>query len=198
ALERLATIDTVIFDKTGTLTSGRPELTVEGDTDNQALALASAIASHSHHPYSRALAALGDGRALPAFADLIEHAGAGLEARLGNSIYRLGRPDWAAAGEPQEVTVLLSKDGRRMAAFQLTDRLRSGAREAVAELKQSGLQLELLSGDKAARAGDVARALDLPFAAGARPEDKVAHIDELKRAGRRVLMVGDGLNDAPA
>src|SRR5262249_36998696 len=82
ALERLATIDTVIFDKTGTLTSGRPELTVEGDTDNQALALASAIASHSHHPYSRALAALGDGRALPAFDDLIEHAGAGLEARL--------------------------------------------------------------------------------------------------------------------
>jgi P-type Cu2+ transporter len=196
ALERLASIDTVIFDKTGTLTAGRPQLVAEGECE--ALALAAAIAAHSRHPYSLAIAALGDGRPAATLDAVSEHPGEGLEARMGTAIYRLGRPDWAAKDGAGEATVELSKDGTRIAAFHLADRLRNGAREAVDRLRQSGFRLEVLSGDNAARAGAIAQNLGLPCAAGARPADKVAHIEQLKRADQRVLMVGDGLNDAPA
>jgi Cu2+-exporting ATPase len=200
ALERLAGIDTVVFDKTGTLTAGRAQLTTDGDADAGKLAMVAAIAAHSRHPYSLALATLGEGRATAAFDEIAEHPGAGLEARLGASVYRLGRPDWACAGSgaPSDAIVVLSEDGACVAAFHLADQLRAGAREAVAELKHSGLRLEILSGDNAARVGDVARQLGLPCIAPARPADKVSHIAGLKGAGHRVLMVGDGINDAPA
>ena len=200
ALERLANIDTVIFDKTGTLTAGNPRLSTGGGASSEALALASAIARHSRHPYSLALAALGDGRPPMALDEVSEHPGAGLEARKGSAIYRLGRPDWAATGggAPPDAAVVLSKDRQCIAAFHLADRLRSGAREAITELRASGLRLEILSGDNRTRVGDVASELGLPFSAGARPSDKVTHIKALQQAGHRVLMVGDGLNDAPA
>jgi Cu2+-exporting ATPase len=199
ALERLAGIDTVVFDKTGTLTTGRPQLETGGEADAVKLALAAAMASHSRHPYSQALAALG-GHSPISFDEVAEHPGAGLEARLGSTIYRLGRPDWACAsnGVPQDATVVLSENGACVAAFHLTDQLRAGAREAVTELKGLGLRLEILSGDNAARTGDVAGQLGLPCTAGARPADKVSHVTRLKSAGHGVLMVGDGINDAPA
>jgi P-type Cu2+ transporter len=195
ALERLATIDTVIFDKTGTLTSGRPQLAVHGDADGAAVA--TAIASHSRHPYSRALGALGTASAPIAFDEVTEHPGAGLEARSGCTIYRLGRPDWAATGSAN-ATVVLSKDGKSIAGFELADRLRAGASEAIPELKAAGLQLKILSGDSTARVDAIASRLGLAGTAAARPADKVAAIEALKHAGHTVLMVGDGLNDAPA
>ena len=200
ALERLAGIDTVIFDKTGTLTAGRPRLSTDGGTGSEALELAGTIARHSRHPYSRALAALGDGRSPTVLDEVSEYPGAGLEARKGPVIYRLGRPDWAAPedGAPSNAAVVLSKDGHCIAAFQLAERLRSGAREAIAELRAAGLGLEILSGDNGTRVGEVASELGLSFSAGARPSDKVAQIKALQQAGHRVLMVGDGLNDAPA
>jgi P-type Cu2+ transporter len=197
ALERLATIDTVMFDKTGTLTSGRPQLTVEGDADRAALALAAAIANHSRHPYSQALATLGTASAPIVLDEITEHAGAGLEARAGRTIYRLGRPDWATTNNTN-ATVVLSKDGRCIATFDLADRLRAGASEAIAELKAANLQLKILSGDSAARVDAIASRLDLSGTAAARPADKVSAIEALKEAGHTVLMVGDGLNDAPA
>ena len=195
ALERLATIDTVIFDKTGTLTSGRPQLTVNADADGAALA--AAIASHSRHPYSQALAALGIVSTPIAFDEVTEHPGDGLEARSGRTIYRMGRPDWAAT-DSADATVVLSKDGKSIAAFDLADRLRAGASEAVAELKAAGLQLNILSGDSTARVDAIASRLGLAGTAAARPADKVSAIEALKQAGHSVLMVGDGLNDAPA
>jgi Cu2+-exporting ATPase len=195
ALERLATIDTVIFDKTGTLTSGRPQLAVNGDADGAAVA--AAIASHSRHPYSQALAAHGTASAPIAFDEVTERPGAGLEARSGRTIYRLGRSDWAAT-DSANATVVLSKDGKSIAAFELADQLRAGASEAIAELKAAGLQLNILSGDSTARVDAIASRLGLAGTAAARPADKVAAIDALKHAGHAVLMVGDGLNDAPA
>jgi Cu2+-exporting ATPase len=146
-----------------------------------------------------AVAALG-GRSPIAFDEISEHPGAGLEARSGGTVYRLGRPDWACTGNgaPREATVVLSEDGACVAAFHLADQLRAGAREAVAELKRSGHRLEILSGDNAARVGDVAGQLGLPCTAGARPADKVSHVAGLKSAGHGVLMVGDGINDVPA
>jgi Cu2+-exporting ATPase len=195
ALERLATIDTVIFDKTGTLTSGRPQLAVNGDADGAAVA--AAIANYSRHPYSQALAAHGTASAPIAFDEVTEHPGAGLEARSGRTIYRLGRSDWAAT-DSANATVVLSKDGKSIAAFELADQLRAGASEAIAELKAAGLQLNILSGDSSARVDAIASRLGLAGTAAARPADKVAAIEALKHAGHAVLMVGDGLNDAPA
>jgi Cu2+-exporting ATPase len=200
ALERLAGIDTVVFDKTGTLTAGRPKLTVEGNADRETLALAAHIAAHSRHPYSLALAALDEEQKPIALEDVTEHPGAGLEARSGLSVYRLGRADWVVPGQTaSEHAVMLSKDGRRLAAFQLSDHPRAGARDAVAELRRSGLHLEILSGDSASRVDALADELGgLPATAGARPADKVLHIGRLRSTGHQILMVGDGLNDAPA
>ena len=171
ALERLANIDTVVFDKTGTLTAGRPQLRTDGDADARKLAMVAAMATHSRHPYSRALSSAfssapatpGDGRNPIAFDEIAEHPGAGMEARVGSSVYRLGRPDWAcpADGAPRDATVVLSENSACVAAFHLTDQLRAGAREAAAELKHAGLRVEILSGDNAARVSDVAKQLGL-------------------------------------
>jgi Cu2+-exporting ATPase len=201
ALERLATVDTIIFDKTGTLTSGWPRLTTADDAPADALALAGAIAAHSRHPYSRALAARGEAHTPIVLDAVTEVPGAGLEARSGENIYRLGRPDWAASDVSAAhslATVILATNGKCVAAFRLDDALRAGAETGVAELTRTGLRVEILSGDAEQRVRDVADRLSVTFAAGARPADKVSRIADLKAAGRKTLMVGDGLNDAPA
>ncbi|MBR0753361.1 cadmium-translocating P-type ATPase [Bradyrhizobium jicamae] len=203
ALERLADVDTVVFDKTGTLTAGRPLLTPGSGSDATALALAAAIAAHSRHPYSQALAAFGAGGKPVRLDDVAECPGAGLEARSDENVYRLGRPDWAIAERSRDpvdrdANVVLSRNGDCIATFRLVDSLRAGAQDAVAELKGSGLHVEILSGDGDARVRAIADRLGVGFAAAARPADKVARIAAQKASGRRVLMVGDGLNDAPA
>ena len=203
ALERLADVNTVVFDKTGTLTSGRPQLSVKGNADADALALATAMAIHSRHPYSQALAGIGHNRRQIIFDAVSEHAGNGIEARLGNDVYRLGRSDWAIAGRPRpeaerKATVALAINGQGLVRFDLDDQLRVGAAAAVAELKDLGAFVEILSGDSDARVEKIARQLGLTWVADARPADKVGHVEAFRRAGNKVLMVGDGLNDAPA
>jgi Cu2+-exporting ATPase len=201
ALEQLADVDTVIFDKTGTLTAGLPQLTLAGDPGAEAIALAATLAAHSHHPYSRALARLGELREPIALDAVAEYAGAGLEAGSGENVYRLGRPDWCAGDVPSrypDAAVVLSANGKCVAAFHLHDQLRTGAPEAIAELTASGLCVEILSGDNEMRVGDIADRLGVTFTARARPADKVSRITMLRQASRKVLMVGDGLNDAPA
>jgi Cu2+-exporting ATPase len=196
ALERLATVDTAVFDKTGTLTSGQPRL-VAG-SDGKANALAAAISAHSRHPYSRALTALA-GNGSIAFDSVSELPGLGLEARIGQDVYLLGRPDWAAANSPDDAAaVALSANGRVLAAFHLDDIMRPDAREALDEIKRAGLRVEILSGDAEQRVGAVALRLAVPATSGATPADKLARLATLRHAGHRVLMVGDGLNDAPA
>jgi len=201
ALERLAGIDTVMFDKTGTLTAGQPRLSVRGLAGADSLDLAAAMAMHSRHPYSQALAVLGQGRRQVAFDAVSEHPGDGIEARLGNDIYRLGRPDWAVA-QPQpldsDVTVVLAINGKSAIYFGVEDQLRAGAAEAVMELKRSGMFVEILSGDNDRRVQRLARQLDLTWIAGARPADKIRHVEAFRQTGNKVLMVGDGVNDAPA
>src|SRR5262249_27607156 len=200
ALERLAGVDAVVLDKTGTLTAGRPRLTVAGEISADMRALVAAIAAHSRHPYSQALATLGEAHTPIALDAVTEHPGAGLEARSGEDVYRLGRPDWATcipSPTHPDAAVVLSANGNCIAAFPLDDQLRAGAQEAVAELKASGRRVEILSGDNEMRVGAIADRLGLTFTAGARPADKVSCITTLKQAGRKVLMVGDGLNDAP-
>jgi Cu2+-exporting ATPase len=198
-LERLAGVDTVIFDKTGTLTTGQPRIIVANDADDHALAIAASMAARSQHPYSRALALLGD-RGIN-FDKVSEQLGLGLEAHTGAVAYRLGGPGWAIAdlSSPHEAEALvLSANGKRIAGFRIDEALRRGTSEAFAQLSELGLRVAIVSGDNAKRVGEIAKGLGVTCLGGARPADKVRHIGEMKRSNRKVLMVGDGLNDAPA
>ena len=206
ALERLAEVDTVVFDKTGTLTLGDPQLVDAHAIESKTLAISAAIASHSRHPYSRALAASGAkcGSAPVALSSVSEHPGSGLEAHAGTTVYRLGRPEWALSSlEPkpqasQLGSVVLSEDGRLLAAFNFEDRVRSGAREAVTALASDGFALEILSGDREEPVRQLAAALGVPHISSVSPGGKASYIASAATSGRKVLMIGDGLNDAPA
>lgn len=192
ALERLAEIGQVAFDKTGTLTLGRPRLVNEAAIDRRALAIAAALAVQSNHPLCRALALHGDGQNR-VVTDFAEIPGSGLEARIDGHHYRLGRSVWAGGGE-KEATVL-SEDGRPVASFVFEDDLRPGAQEAVIEVRAMGLDPLILSGDARPVVRRLADTLGITEAMGAMlPREKTDYVAGLGRA----LMVGDGLNDAPA
>ncbi|MCB8823213.1 heavy metal translocating P-type ATPase [Microvirga rosea] len=207
ALERLAEIDGVAFDKTGTLTLGRPTLVNAGEVSPAALRIARGMAMGSRHPAARAIAEaaaqhVGD---VPAFDGIEETAGLGLEARLGGATYRLGRPDWAAgqgAWDDASATAsisILTREGEPLATFVLEDRIRREAQETVSNLVRQRLAVEILSGDREAVVRDLASRLGIrDLAAGLLPAEKVARVAAHEAAGRKVLMIGDGLNDAPA
>ena len=200
ALERLAEIDTIVFDKTGTLTSGVPRLIDPATIDPEALRIAAAIAVHSRHPYSRAVeAACASNPVQPLEPDaIIEHPGYGLEARIGPHLYRLGRANWALFDSTiDDVGLVLAQDGVPLARFRFEDRLRGGTLGALEALKQD-FSIEILSGDHDKAVGQIADMLGLRYSAGMLPAGKVARINEIEASGRKVLMVGDGLNDAPA
>jgi len=206
ALERLAEIDTVVFDKTGTLTSGVPRLVGFSGIDPGVIAIAAGLACHSRHPYSRALvdAAAGHPSSPVEFDEISEHPGYGMEARAGAVAYRLGRPEWALADRAHvehmagDASVVLARNGSRLADFRFEDRLRVDAAKAVAELKDGGLRVEIVSGDRETSVGLIAAELGVDHFAAVLPGGKAAHIAALEASGRKVLMIGDGLNDAPA
>ena len=205
ALERLAEVDTVVFDKTGTLTAGRARLLNPGAIDPSAMATAAAIAAHSRHPFSRAIADAAPAHAAgaEAFASISELPGTGMQAIRAGATYRLGKADWAldisASGSAAEASTVLTRDGALLASFAFEDRLRPGAVGAVADLRKAGLSIELLSGDAPPATKAVADALSIDvFQAQVLPGGKVARLAELSAGGSRTLMVGDGLNDAPA
>lgn len=205
AFERLAEIDTIVFDKTGTLTTGEPKLLDREEIPEHALVIAGSMARLSRHPISKALSSAHSrsGLKVIAFDDTQELAGYGLEASVGSDIYRLGRPDWATdskiatTGELSAVT--LSRNGQPMANFTLGETLRPGAADLIRSLRSRQIDVRILSGDSASAVGRIANILGIEkFSAGLRPGDKVRAITELQGAGRKVLMVGDGINDAPA
>lgn len=199
ALERLEGIDTVVFDKTGTLTTGQPLLANRGDIAVQTLATAAALAVHSRHPHALAVAAAANGLAVPAMTDVSELPGCGMEAKLDGFTWRLGRAGWALAAPDAVEGTVLARDGRLEAQFHFIDQLRPQAGAAIRALKAQGLAVEILSGDQPAAVADVATRLGITvWSANMQPAMKLARLTELKRTGHRVLMVGDGLNDAPA
>jgi len=198
ALERLDQIDTVVFDKTGTLTLGQLTLTNRTEIDPQHLAIAAAMAMHSRHPQSLALSAATAGAVL-AFSHIEEHPGLGLEAEALGSIYRLGRAGWALGQENETVGTVLVKDGVQLATFCFDDRLRPDARDVVTQLHQRDLRVEILSGDRPETVAAIAQQLSVAeYQAAMLPGGKAARLAALAAVGRKVLMVGDGLNDAPA
>lgn len=201
ALERLAAVDTVVFDKTGTLTTGTPELTNLGEHGRRELEVALALAEISSHPLSRSLTdAARDAGLKPAqVKDIVEVPGYGTEAVWQGRRVRLGRGDWVGADEAQGTTAWLSIEGDAPRAFAFTDALRSGADDAVSDLIAAGHDVLLISGDNTHAVETLARKLGIKnWVAEALPADKAERIRKLANEGRRVLMVGDGLNDTAA
>ncbi|MDQ0505322.1 heavy metal translocating P-type ATPase [Xanthobacter agilis] len=199
-LERLATVDTVVFDKTGTLTLPEPALRLPPGADPALVGLAGRLALSSRHPLSRALAAHADGGALP---DVAEVPGQGVRAVVDGAEARLGSLAFCAAPVPEDlpadVSLIAFRHGARAVVIGVQQALRPDAVAVVAALKARGLDVRILSGDRADAVAPVAAALGITeVAAGLKPADKIAALEALKAQGHKVLMVGDGLNDAPA
>ncbi|PLT81402.1 ATPase [Sinorhizobium medicae] len=205
AFERLNDIDTVLFDKTGTLTLGEMRLVNAGDLQPRLLSLAAAMARVSRHPASTAIALAGAGRhtAPVEFDSLEEVHGCGIEGRAGDAVYRLGRPSWASNATQVDLgtssATVLSKDGETTAVFAFEESVRPGARELVQTLRSAGVSVRIFSGDRSAAVSSIAGQLEIEaFSAELLPDEKVEAIRALAAKGRKVLMIGDGLNDAPA
>ncbi len=200
ALERLAQIDTVVLDKTGTLTEGRPVLVNPGAVPPEALALAAGLAGASRHPLARAVCRAAPD--VPVAQGVQEVPGFGLVLATPEGEVRLGRRGWASeidddgSAAPE---LWLSRPGHELVRFAFEDPLRPDAAMVVAALAARGLAVELLSGDREAAVAEAARRLGIRhWRAGVTPAAKCAHLRGLVASGRKVLMIGDGLNDAPA
>lgn len=196
ALERLALVDRVLFDKTGTLTLGRPDL-LPGEWTQKDLDVAASMALSSRHPLAKALARQCP-EAVPR-KDVTELAGLGLES----DGLRLGRRAWCQVSDELEggegPEFWLVGEGRKPVRFAFEDGPRPDSKETVSALKKMGLSMELLSGDRPFAVQALAAKVGLEeWRAQCLPSDKVARLEELKQNGSKPLMVGDGLNDAPA
>ncbi len=205
AVERIAQIDRVIFDKTGTLTL--PELDVANATNIPAdvFRLAGRVALSSRHPVAAAVArAAGEKSPLPG---IEEEPGQGVHGLLDGREIRLGRPSYCGAdrladeilSRDPEASVVAFRHGDVCVVFAVRQRLRPDAAAVVETLHRYGIAIEILSGDREPAVRAAAHALGIhEWRAEVTPVDKIARIDDLMRHGFKVMMVGDGLNDAPA
>ncbi|MEM7167631.1 MAG: cation-translocating P-type ATPase [Planctomycetota bacterium] len=206
--EAATTIDTVVFDKTGTLTTGK--LAVRNASD-EVLALAAALARHSTHPVSRAVTAEAKRRELPVAeaAELEEHPGHGLRATVNGQPVAIGRVSWLRQqgtavseddGTDQLSTLHVAAAGQWVGAIQLADTLRQDAKPLGVALRGLGVdRVMMLTGDRAGVAHAIAAELEIgEVRAECLPEQKLTAVSELKAEGREVLVLGDGVNDAPA
>jgi P-type Cu2+ transporter len=205
AVERLADIDTVLFDKTGTLTLPEPEVVNAADVPRDVLDIGGRLALASSHPLAGAVARAANAKSPLSAA--VEEPGQGVRGVCDGVEVRLGRPVFC--GAEREAEALTDSDpeasaiafvrGRERYVFAVRQRLRSDAVAVVERSQRLGLAVEILSGDRVAAVEDVARTLNLKhWHAAMTPATKIARIAQLRANGRRVLMVGDGLNDAPS
>ncbi len=204
AMERLAEVDTVLFDKTGTLTLGRPTLIDVGKATPCHLAVAAGLAAHSRHPLSKALYGIASGP-IPVFDGVEELPGKGLQGRTAKGMYRLGNRRFACgenndeAADPSTLEVVLSRDGQELATFRFEDQIRPGAGLAVGKLSAKGFSTGILSGDRRGTVRVLAQRLGVDrWQAELSPREKAEFCETLAKEGRKAVMVGDGINDAPA
>ena len=199
ALECLAGADVVVFDKTGTLTE--PALDREhsevlrGNLD-QNLAVVAALEQSSSHPLARALRAAATGLELPAVSERRDIPGHGVEGMINGVRYRLGRAEWA--GDDRDERLLLCDERGVIARLAVHERPRPDAARTLAGLHADGARVAMFSGDRHERVARIAAQLGIEhWRAGATPADKLALLEDLRREGHVVAMVGDGINDAP-
>jgi P-type Cu2+ transporter len=202
AMERLAQADSVLFDKTGTLTLGRPKLVDASDIPGPVLSLAAGLAAYSRHPLSRAICTVA-AAPFPVFDDVIEIPGSGLEARRADGTYRLGSRRFACggsnSGDEASLEVVISRDGKELAVIRFEDAPRQDAAASVRTLALDGMAVAVVSGDRVAPVRALAAQLGIDeWKAEVSPKDKAEFCASLSAGGRKVLMVGDGINDAPA
>lgn len=209
-LERLADIDVAVFDKTGTLTLGAPTLVNAGALDPDDLAAAAALARTSRHPLCQAIAAAEHTGAKRTATDVHETSGRGLEGIVEDDVVNLGSAAWLGidrdAGEFSDddephSEIWMVRDDRPSVVFRFRDTVRPGAVETVVALRQMGILVRMMSGDREAIVRSFAKDIgidDPETASECLPGDKVSRIRALTELGHKVLMVGDGLNDAPA
>lgn len=203
-LERLSEIDTIVFDKTGTLTIGRPVLLNADDIDEATLRAAGQLAAASKHPYAVALTSAAKARfggALTLPEGVVEEPGRGLKIATVNGEARLGSGEWCGVeGHAADAASLYyAAPGRPALAFKFADTLRRDAAEVIRSLRDAGFHVKIMSGDQLDTVASTARQVGVTeWRARCRPQEKIAHLHALAGAGRKVLMVGDGLNDAAA
>jgi Cu2+-exporting ATPase len=209
ALPALAAVDTVVFDKTGTLTIGMPKIsTVEMNPDRaevskeQALRIACALESSSAHPIARAFepGVQNSDESRISVENVTVHTATGVEGEINGTRWKIGKQEFALNLTPvdDDDSILLADTSSWVARFCLEDSLRQGAESTVNKLELLGVEVSVLSGDSREAVDRVADRLQISNrAARQSPEKKLARIEALRQAGRHVLMVGDGVNDAP-
>lgn len=220
-LEEARLLDTVVFDKTGTLTLGEFRVVNmgvrDGIAEDEVLAIAAAIETESEHPIARGIVKSAADRALPL--PVVEGfnaiPGRGVEAMVRRERYRIGGPallEQVAADVPDvlrrvadqasargQAAIYLLTDRAAVAVFVVADAIRQESREAIAALHAAGIEVAMLTGDAEPVAKAVAAELGIDTVfARVLPEDKARHVQALQRQGKKVAMVGDGVNDAPA
>lgn len=204
ALPRLAAIDRIAFDKTGTLTVGEPRLldtqSCNGKDPEDLRGIAARLELGVAHPLAKAFGPVPVGRAADA---VVLHPGDGVEGRIDGALWRLGRRGFADpladAGTPDDGGLWLSCEGRREARFEIDDAPRDDAAATVAALAKDGMAPRILSGDAEARVATLGERLGIDAAhreGRLSPDGKLAALRALQADGHRVLMVGDGVNDA--
>jgi Cu+-exporting ATPase len=220
ALEALERIDTIVIDKTGTLTEGKPKLasvvTAPGVGENTLVLMAASVEQASEHPLARAIieAAKARGLSLDQVANFVSHPGKGATGNIEGKAVALGNTalmgdlniavsefDTAAeaARASGATTIYVAIDGRPAGVIAVADPIKASAKAAIAALRSEGLRIVMLTGDNATTARAVASQLDITeIEAGVLPERKGDVVQRLRNEGRRVAMVGDGVNDAPA
>ena len=204
ALEKASTVDTVLFDKTGTLTQGKPRVVrlepAPEVTELELLTMAAAVERNSEHPYGKAIMERAAGIEMPELTSFVALTGRGVRGVTGGKIVQVAadasvRSDLASGESALAVTV----DGIRLGAIVVADALRPEARAAVQKLRESGIAIAMISGDRRSTAEAIAREAGIDrVMAEVLPGDKAAEVERLQKAGVKVAMAGDGINDAPA